>query len=137
MHVSTYVPLYKRLGDGTVAYIGREGSGFFTRIDELLFMQVMDDHASRDAVIDLPDGRYRLLGKRVSTNSVGNSDWMAMKDGLLARLLAKWYGFLGRYGYRIVRWERKYGGLWHLRDGDTLPWWSLSGLLSRTYLEPQ
>lgn len=87
----------------------------------------------KNQTVTLVGERFRIVLPVVPSSGVYRDSALVMKDSLIARLLAWYYRQLDRNLHNLVVREMRFWPLVH--EGDTIPWYTISGLLCRTFPE--
>lgn len=121
---------YKRLPDGTVALEKKEGRSPFMFMDGEL-LRGLD--VRKDGTFSLLNEPFRIIQPQVLCgNNVGYDLAVVMKESVAARFLQWYYRHINRWMEKTFRLEKPLLVKLGRKPGEQLPWWSITGLLSRT-----
>ena len=115
---------YLRCEDGSITREIKGRSPFIFITDELW-------HEMKGTqTVTLLDERFRFIDT-VNGPQLGAEWYVAMKDSVIARSLCSYY----QIAHKFVQWfAPKEAVIWKFKSGETIPWWTISGLLVRTFI---
>lgn len=83
-------------------------------------------------VITMQDVNLRIVGIENTRNGQGYQDsFIAMRDGIIARIVWRYWRWLNDYAYKLFKWECKWIRGRQPNEGEVYPKWSIVGILIR------
>lgn len=130
MHIPVSIREYHRQADGSILTKRIGKSPFLYISHELLELAIMK--RSKDGILIIEDETFRIVQPIVWGCLTGYPMSLMMKESIAAQILRWYYRTLDRILPNICRWEAKWRK--DFKEGGLLPFWSISGLLARTYI---
>lgn len=121
--------VFTRNANGTISKKWSGGSRIVISND--LIKALTGEYGRMGQVIALPDVSLRLITYHLSESQGYRDGFIAMREGLLARLIWQYWQWLSDHALMLFKWECKWLRKRDPVESEAYPKWSLPGILLR------